>query len=1726
MLTTYNIFNKVFKIHKISKMQQNIESTSACPQKLYIGQHQSESRKILRQHLFSGRLLTLASLYQGKPLPVFESSERLFNYSINFHGKRFILKFSHKDPWTVHYIKKLNKFKDISQTYQSFGGALFGAVIGGLGVTGSMFTSIFSGLTKSLAAQLSSSICAVGILLKSTDTFCCIQAMTILLANLGAAFDVVSRIAWPLATGGMFWQSKFSWVPSAVGALLALVLGATTSAQFVGIFTKTASMGYTMSTVSSTTRLVKDCLENLVPFVYTTITGRPWELDSVSSTLASYTTFVTRVEDFEMNRACDIETNLNYQAEVMELQLLYRAVMEEADKLKMRLTVQPLIQAYYNKVNKWVTMVNASGLLRSGVRPEPLCILLSGQPGIGKSFMVNNLIKDVGAEHIPWKNTPTETISNHIYQRNPAIEHWSGYRQQFAVLYDDFMQLVDSPSRPNPEVNEMINVVGTNAFHLPMAELEEKARGFFRSELVVATSNINDFGASVVKSVVSPPALMRRFGVHALVTKEAGQFRFWLYQDGSLAADPISYEEFVNICRAQYLVKRKEFSARLVTSQVKTSGTPHQCVAKFIGYVSAPAHIQESAMKRSQAKAGTDHSYCHPSLPCHQVPQSLFSYFRSGPSLSEERVFKLWTVIMCGLDSIPFTLDPANKAKVDLAIADLTEELELYGSEDTYEHFASGQWKKEGFRNNPEIMEADATIFMSYLNIPFTVTVPSGGAESIVEWHSLAKAFLADTVFVMVEEDIDSLASLLWKKFIRVFQFGSSTLQRFGQTLADTTFAGALKVAILTGATGIFAWLYWNLLSPYLEKDDSYFEAEVLIFNESKNAMGAQKSQKGTTMRTESREALGKQAATKGKTMRMESTLDCYLEVVKTGKQEMVAIRADLWDTYKADPSSYNLRVLMKAMELYWQLCLASHNDDASITVKARVKRYFEHLVSSGQTSVEDLCLVSEADPEILAVAKTFPDLLAPIIDKMVDKLERKAQSFQGSGDQNSDGIAKKLLRNLCDVTVKNSSVQLSKIFFYQGRKAWINSHALAMLADYDWCVTRYFSGGGSSKMVFKFEDLKIIKHPQLDISLVQFPKTLSPFADVLNLIAMDGDLNFQYLPAGRIVTRREGEPMVINGPHPELHDRAIELPDGTITPVRATIGYDHMHTIAGDCGSPFLAVDPTRNRKVFGFHMMGNSTGSGTSIVVTQEVLHDLESKSDFEPEVVISDQRFQMEVDPHPYIDEPLAIIPTPFEPTVTKHRRSAIHGMVSAPITRPSILRSSENLDPMERGVRGFQKRRPIINERFQNEALSVLTRYCAGKPIIARTLTLDEAISGKDIPGLEPVDRSTSAGLPLCLAKGASGKKLWIAEDYTPSEDLVRMVADLEEQFRTGNIKDVPIFKDSLKDERVSMEKADINRPEKVKTRMFSASPLVFMLLLRKYYGAFFGHLIVNQVRNSCTSGVNPMSGDWQRMADWLHEVSNKVDDGDYSSFDSTQPSGFLLPVYKSIRNWYLLNGGSGEEDVIRERLAEFCIHAFHSTRGVVYRSEGSLPSGMIGTTAINSGVNLVAFFYAWRRIYPLSSPGEFLQHVRTLTHGDDVVFSVSDSFPEFTSANIGRALAEIGMIFTPAAKDGVETHARPIEEVNFLKRGFKKIHGIYRAPLATASSLEMCNWVTKSPDLISATVDNVITAMRELSISEPDTSLQQQLQAAVLTETGRLVPLISADEMCRSFYPSF
>jgi hypothetical protein len=889
-------------------------------------------------------------------------------------------------------------------------------------------------------------------------------------------------------------------------------------------------------------------------------------------------------------------------------------------------------------------------------------------------------------------------------------------------------------------------------------------------------------------------------------------------------------------------------------------------------------------------------------------------------------------------------------------------------------------------------------------------------------------------------------------------------------------------------------------------------------------------------MNYESRDDKGAQKSNKSKTLRMEfeaakRPLFVFKSLDYFGKKiEFIQLNPDITRDIRActDVSEReDLREeLALALRIHAKVATAAiHRTKSDLDATKLIASFMRQCEKDGIEQHEILSAVGrEKEAFLCQDPNTSPKVKQMLYESTIETLKTSdllGQEFQGSADQNCDGVSAKILKNLCSIKPAGSATRTAHMFFYRGRAAWMNKHVFLQLTETSqFTITRHSDKAMPQDYTFNWCDCKVQQHENLDLVLVQFPRTLSPFPEVFDLIAKDADMNFAVLPGGRLVTRRGENALYLNTAHPIKVRQAFKLPCGSMQPFDTAIASQNMHTHDGDCGSPFLAIDAQAPRKIMGMHMMGNGVGSATATIITQELLQDMEKHSKFDQHVEVPAQDFQGVAEP--FVQNPLFKTPTPFEPTKTKVRRSLIHGMVTEPITRPTILRPTEECDPMVRGVRELQSQKHIVSEKFLERASGVLTRFISGKPVIARTLTLEEACTGKGVPGLEPVERSTSAGLPLSLEPNAQGKKKWIDEDHQPTPALCRMVATFIREVEIGKVENPPIFKDTLKDERVKLAKADMNHPENIKTRLFAASPLVFLLTLRMFFGAFFGHAIFNAIFNTCTSGANPFGSDWHQLADWLHQVSKKVDDGDYKCYDTTQPSGFLIAVFDSIRAWYRLNGGSERDDMIRERLAEFCYHAFHSCRGTVYRVQGTLPSGMFGTTQINSGVNLVTFFYAFTKIYPNATNQEFLDNVRTATHGDDVIFAVSDKFPEFTSENIGLALAEIGMVFTPALKGDTPTVARPIEEVTFLKRSFKKIQGLYRAPLATESSLEMCNWITKSNDPRTATIDNCKNAMRELALSEPNDDWQKKIQAAVYNQCGELLPIISASELCAEF----
>ncbi|QCP69019.1 polyprotein [Enterovirus C96] len=142
------------------------------------------------------------------------------------------------------------------------------------------------------------------------------------------------------------------------------------------------------------------------------------------------------------------------------------------------------IYSLENKINNYIQF-------KTKHRIEPVCVLIHGTPGTGKSVATGL----IGRAIAKLENTS-------VYSLPPDPSHFDGYKQQGVVIMDDLNQ--------NPDGEDMklfCQMVSTVEFIPPMASLEEKGI-LFTSDYVLASTNSNTITPPTVSA---SDALARRF---------------------------------------------------------------------------------------------------------------------------------------------------------------------------------------------------------------------------------------------------------------------------------------------------------------------------------------------------------------------------------------------------------------------------------------------------------------------------------------------------------------------------------------------------------------------------------------------------------------------------------------------------------------------------------------------------------------------------------------------------------------------------------------------------------------------------------------------------------------------------------------------------------------------------------------------------------------------------------------------------------------------------------------------------------------------------------------------------------------------------------------------------------------------------------------------------------------------------------------------------------------
>lgn len=564
-----------------------------------------------------------------------------------------------------------------------------------------------------------------------------------------------------------------------------------------------------------------------------------------------------------------------------------------------------------------------------------------------------------------------------------------------------------------------------------------------------------------------------------------------------------------------------------------------------------------------------------------------------------------------------------------------------------------------------------------------------------------------------------------------------------------------------------------------------------------------------------------------------------------------------------------------------------------------------------------------------------------------------------------------------------------------------------------------------------------------------------------------------------------------------------------------------------GDCGAPISLVDNTsyKGQTVLGFHTAYQpARGTGYSSVVTQEmiaeavrelsILQDNFSDDLARRGVVLQSGDLKPFADmgsflPIGTVDKPVGLCPKTSY-FVNKGFYGAFGEYDYFPAPLSPVFREGECVYPMVNATAPYKTPLYIVDVDKHKQAAHVAfsQHYDLTRNDSRIIYDFEEAVLGVPQHKFRSLPRSTAPGFPYCY-DFKDGKRSFFGEgaDYDLSGplalELKERVAYIVSEAKLGK-RCGHVFVDFLKDELRSRAKV-----EAVKTRLISSAPMDYSIAFRMYFGAF----TATSMRKHTLSGMAPgicSYSDTDLLARMLTRRGEKVFDGDYTAFDSTELPSVMVHILDYINKWY---DDGPENALIRRVLWEDLCHSRHiGGNGLdqrhVYQWNKSLPSGHPFTTMCNSMYSLLTIVACYIKL--TGDMTGFWENASAVTYGDDNVVNVSDAIADaFNQVTISDAmLQEFHLVYTSSKKDGLLEPYTTLDDVSFLKRKLVFDSGYWLCPLELDSFLYTVYWCKNRRLRKKITRDVLETALEELSIHDSSVwNLYAQQIGKMLDEMG-------------------
>lgn len=315
--------------------------------------------------------------------------------------------------------------------------------------------------------------------------------------------------------------------------------------------------------------------------VFYTLTGSKSEfLDYIYATVG-VDFQAWRAEVMELTTATPTSIFLGPQERLKRL----RSCKDKADRLILQMDSRKVPGAYITHFNNLLQALDRAltecqqALSVGKWRKTPACIWLYGDSHVGKSVCSQYLIDDV-LDSLDYAQT------GRVFSRNGSDSFWSCYKNQSAVLYDDFGAVSEGGHFDEAEI---IRLIAPAPLPLNMPNLEAKGNTCCTSDFVFITANQAGLTPSAV--VHCKKAFENRRLILAEVTAVEGgryrdRYRFTLHQKNEPYArddrfQVMNYDQFL-----QYAVNQ---SKQHFDEQIDLKDAPHTQVFAAADQIAAEA---------------------------------------------------------------------------------------------------------------------------------------------------------------------------------------------------------------------------------------------------------------------------------------------------------------------------------------------------------------------------------------------------------------------------------------------------------------------------------------------------------------------------------------------------------------------------------------------------------------------------------------------------------------------------------------------------------------------------------------------------------------------------------------------------------------------------------------------------------------------------------------------------------------------------------------------------------------------------------------------------------------------------------------------------------------------------------------------------------------------------------------------------------------------------------